>query len=295
MFIAITCFTPYTSWIAKITDNQVVQISIMHILFKLVNTLVLLPFSNLLVKLSCKIIPEKEGGENELTLEYLDDHILTTPPIAVAQAGKETMRMAMLARNNLSLAGSALINNDLKNVESIMQTEELINFLNHQITRYLVKINALEISREDAKYIGRLFHVVNDIERIGDHAQNIAEAAMSETNDNLVLTETAKNELKNMLDTVLRLLDKSVAIFEQQKLDIETAKKIEALEDETDALKDAYQMSHIERLNNGECEMRAGMLFINTLVDFERVGDHAENIAWAVKEKPTKQEMVDAQ
>lgn len=291
MFIAITCLTPYTSWIEKITDNQVVQISIMHILFKLVNTLVLLPFSNYLVKLACKIVPEKEGAPNELTLEYLDDHILTTPPIAVLQAGRETLRMANLARNNLSIAANMLLKNDLKNFDEVMQTEELINFLNHKITHYLVKINALEISREDAKYIGRLFHVVNDIERIGDHAQNIAEAAQSEYDEKIVLTETAKGEMKHMLETVLNLLDESIASFEAQELDVSKAKQIEALEDETDALKDAYQMSHIERLNNGECEMQAGMLFINTLIDFERVGDHAENIAWAVKQKPTKQEM----
>ena len=288
MFIAITMFTPYLDLIKHITDNQVVQISIMHILFKVVNTIVLLPFSDWLVKLSCKIIPEKQGEETELTLEYLDDHILTAPPIAVAQAGKETLRMAMLARNNLSVAGNALLKNDIRNVPSIMQTEELINFLNHKITHYLVKINALEISRDDAKYIGRLFHVVNDIERIGDHAQNLAEAAQSQYDEKIVLSETAKKELRHMLDTVLELLDKSIESFDQQKLSVPLARQITELESETDALKDAYQMSHIERLNNGECDIRAGMLFVNTLVDFERVGDHAENIAWAVQDKPNK-------
>ncbi|MBO4338819.1 MAG: Na/Pi cotransporter family protein [Clostridia bacterium] len=291
MFIVITMFTPYLEWIKSITDSQVVQISIMHILFKVVNTVVLLPFSNWLVKISCKLIPEKEGEETELTLEYLDDHILTTPPIAVLQAGRETLRMAFLARNNLSVAANMLLKNDPKNFDEVMRTEELINFLNHQITHYLVKINALEISREDAKYIGRLFHVVNDIERIGDHAQNIAEAAMNEYEEKINLTDTAKAEMRHMLETVLKLLDESIASFELQELDITKAKFIEQLEDETDALKDAYQMSHIERLNNGECGMQAGMLFINTLTDFERVGDHAENIAWAVKVKPTKQEM----
>jgi phosphate:Na+ symporter len=291
MFIVITMFTPYLSWIKSITDNQVVQISIMHIVFKVINTIVLLPFSNWLVNISCKIIREKQGDETELTLEYLDDHILTTPPIAVLQAGRETLRMAFLARNNLSIAANMLLKNDPKNFEEVMRTEELINFLNHQITHYLVKINALEISREDAKYIGRLFHVVNDIERIGDHAQNIAEAAANENEEKIILSETAKSEMRNMLETVLKLLDESIASFEAQELDITKARYIEQLEDETDALKDAYQMSHIERLNNGECGMQAGMLFINTLTDFERVGDHAENIAWAVEHKPSKQEM----
>jgi len=291
LFIVITMFTPYLDLIKSITDNQVVQISIMHILFKVINTVVLLPFSDWLVKLSCKIVRDKDDGENTLTLEYLDDHILTTPPIAVLQAGRETLRMASLARNNLMVASKMLLNNDIGKFDEVMQTEELINFLNHKITHYLVKINALEISREDAKYIGRLFHVVNDIERIGDHAQNIAEAAVSEHDEEIVLTNQAKKEMKNMIDTVFRLLDEAIATFDMQELDIEKAKEITALEDETDSLKDAYQMSHIERLNNGECEMRAGMLFINTLIDLERVGDHAENIAWAVKEKPTKQEM----
>lgn len=295
LFILITMFTPYLEWIKGITDNQVVQISIMHILFKVINTVVLLPFSDWLVKLSCKIVPEKDGVQNELALEYLDDHILTTPPIAVLQAGRETLRMASLARNNLSIAANMLLKSDLKNFDEVMRTEELINFLNHKITHYLVKINALEISREDAKYIGRLFHVVNDIERIGDHAQNIAEAAENEIEEKIVLSDTAKRELLQMLGAVLKLLDEAIVTFEAQQLDVTKAKKIERLEEEIDSLKDAYQMSHIERLNNGECGVKAGMLFINTLTDFERVGDHAENIAWAVNEKPDKREILESE
>ena len=291
IFVLITMFTPFTHWIEMITPNAVVQISIVHVTFNVICTIIMLPASKLLVKLACWLVPEKENEQSELSLEYLDERILTTPPLAVAQAGKEVMRMAMLARNNFSLASKALFDSDKTNIQSIMDTEELINFLNHNITRYLVKINALDISREDAKYIGRLFHVVNDIERVGDHAQNLAEAAEAAIESGQKVSPAAKKELEHMQKTVLTLLDGSIEVFDKQELDVESAKRLNALEDEVDNLKDAYQMTHIERLNSGECETHAGMLFVNTLIDFERIGDHATNIAWAVKQKPTAEEM----
>lgn len=291
IFILITMFTPFTKWIEMLTDNTVVQISLVHIIFNVVCTCIMLPAAKLLVKAACFLVPEKANEQGSFSLEYLDERILTTSPLAVAQAGKETMRMAMLARNNFSLASRALLDSDKTNIEDIMETEELINFLNHNITRYLVKINALDISREDAKYIGRLFNVVNDIERIGDHAQNLVEAASAAIEEGQKVSPQAKKELEEMQRTVLRLLDGSIEAFEKQNLDVETAKRLNALEEEVDNLKDAYQMAHIERLNNGECETHAGMLFVNTIIDFERIGDHATNIEWAVKVKPTKEQM----
>ena len=194
--------------------------------------------------------------------------------------------MAKLARDNFDRAATALINNDTSKGEKIESVEEVINFLNHGITRHLVKINALDLDYTDAKYIGRLFHVINDIERIGDHAVNISEAAVVRSNEKLAISDEAVAELETMRKCVVELLNASIDSFEKQELTIEEAKRIETLETASDNLKEKYQNAHLRRLNEEHCETRAGMMFVNTLIDFERVGDHSKNIAFAVAKKP---------
>ncbi len=285
-FLFITAFTPYTKLLAGISENVSVQISAAHIIFNVVSTVILFPFANLLIKVACIIVPDKDPEDSKLKFKFYDEHLLTTPPVAVEQIGKEVVRMAYLARDNFDRAAKSLINNDISKCEKIVSVEEVINFLNHGITRNLVKINALDLDYSDAKYIGRLFHVINDIERIGDHAVNLSEATVVRSNEKLAISDDAVAELENMRKCVSQLLDLSISCFEKQELTIEEAKKIEALETISDNLKDRYQDAHLRRLNHEHCETRAGMMFVNTLIDFERVGDHAKNIAFAVRKKP---------
>ncbi|MCR4594183.1 MAG: hypothetical protein K5761_03925, partial [Clostridiales bacterium] len=160
------------------------------------------------------------------------------------------------------------------------------NYLNHQITSSLVKINKLDLDVQDAKYVGSLYRVVGDLERIGDHAVNILEAAESRHNEGLKVTMAADYELKNIRSCVLELLDGAIDSFSKQSLSLEEAVRLNTLEHCTDELKEEYIQNHIDRLNEQESETRAGIMFVNSLVDFERVGDHATNIAWAVKDKP---------
>ena len=286
IFLFITYFTPYTSLLERISSNVSVQISAAHIIFNVVSTLILFPFANVLIKLACLLVPDKEPEDSKLEFKFYDDHLLTTPPVAVEQIGKEVVRMAELARDNFDRAANALINNDASKKEKIESIEEVINFLNHGITRNLVKINALDLDYNDAKYIGRLFHVVNDIERIGDHAVNLIEAEVVRNSEKLAISEGAVEELKNMHKCVMNLLDASINSFKKQELTLDEAKQIETLETITDNLKVKYQNAHLYRLNEEHCETRAGMMFVNTLIDFERVGDHAKNIAFAVGKKP---------
>lgn len=283
IFILITMFTPYTELLKMISDEAIVQISAAHIIFNIVSTVVLFPFANLLVKLSCLIIPGKESADEELHLKYLDERILNTPPIAIAQVGKEVKRMADIAIKNFTQAANSLIEHDASNTEKIMQREEVINFLNHKITSYLIKINSLDIGENDGKYIGSLFHVVNDIERIGDHAVNLAEAAQKSVEDKLKISEKAKDELKELLDDVTLLLSRSVDAFEKQTINDEESLEIYQLEEHVDDLVELFQSKHIERLHSEECNTESGMLFVNTITDFERVGDHAINIAFSSK------------
>ncbi len=288
IFLLITAFTPYTTLLESISDSVSAQISAAHIIFNVVSTVILFPFANLLIKLSCILVSDKEPEDSKLEFKFYDEHLLTTPPIAVEQIGKEVVRMAHLARDNFDRAAVALINNDTSKVEKIESVEEVINFLNHGITRHLVKINALDLDYSDAKYIGRLFHVVNDIERIGDHAVNLSEAMVVRNNEKLAISDEAVAELETMRKCVIDLLSASISSFEKQELTFEEAKNIETLETVSDNLKEKYQNAHLRRLNEEHCETRAGMMFVNTLIDFERVGDHAKNIAFSVSKKPDK-------
>ncbi len=293
MFLLITAFTPYTSLLERISDNVSVQISTAHIIFNVVSTIILFPFANWIIKMACILVPDKEPEDSKLEFKFYDEHLLTTPPVAVEQIGKEVVRMATLARDNFDRAAIALINNDTSKHEKIESVEEVINFLNHGITRHLVKINALDLDYSDAKYIGRLFHVINDIERIGDHAVNLSEAVIVRNSEKLAISEEAVSELETMRKCVIELLNASISSFEKQELTIEEAKRIETLETVSDNLKVRYQDAHLRRLNEEHCETRAGMMFVNTLIDFERVGDHAKNIAFAVKKKPAEKVDID--
>ena len=293
IFLLITAFTPYTDLLGKLSDNVSVQISTAHIIFNVVSTVILFPFANWIIKMACLLVPDKEPEDSKLEFKFYDEHLLTTPPVAVEQIGKEVVRMAKLARDNFDRAATALISNDTSKSEKIESVEEVVNFLNHGITKNLVKINALDLDYADAKYIGRLFHVVNDIERIGDHAVNLSEANVVRSSEKLAISEEAVAELETMRKCVIELLDESIKSFEKQELTVDEAKNIETLETVTDNLKVRYQDAHLRRLNEEHCETRAGMMFVNTLIDFERVGDHAKNIAFAVGKKPAEKIAID--
>lgn len=292
-FLIMTAFTPYTQLLEMISDNTAVQISAAHIIFNVVSTIIMLPFGKIIIKLACILIPDKDEKDTKVRFEFYDKRLLSTPPVAVEQIGKEVIRMAHLARDNFNRAAIALINCDTSKCQKIEEVEEVINFLNHHITSNLVKINALDLDYKDAKYIGRLFHVVNDIERIGDHAVNLSEAAQVRSKEGLDISDEAVAELKNMHNCVMNLLDGSIEAFSKQELTFEYAKKLNTIESVIDDLKDEYESKHIERLNKNKCETRAGMMFVNTLIDFERVGDHSKNIAWSVRYKPHEQIEID--
>lgn len=287
IFMLISAYTPYISWLKTLSDSTMVQISIAHIIFNVVSTVVLFPFANVLVKLSCRLVPGKEAADEEMHLKYLDERILNTPPFAIVQVGKEVKRMAEMAQKNFVAASNALIDMDVSNVEKIAEREKAINFLNHKITSYLIKINSLDLLENDSKYIGSLFHVVNDIERIGDHALNLSEAAQKSVEDKLTLSDKAKEELRDLFNTTQELLTGAIDAFDKQTLTVDESFKLYELEEHIDDLSDLYQNTHIVRLNNMECSTEAGMLFVNTITDFERVGDHAINIAFSSR-KGTK-------
>lgn len=261
------------------------QIAISHIVFNIVSTVVMFPFAKALVKLSCLLVPGKDDSESEMHCKFIDDRLLNTPPFAVMQVSKEVARMAKLARDNFETSAHALINRSDKDIDKVMENEEIINYLNHHITSYLVKLNALDITDSDSDYIARVFHAINDIERVGDHAINLAEAAQHNIGEGLKFSDPAREELNQLCGSVVTLLERSMAAFDNQSLSDNEAKELSDLEEHIDDLTLECQDSHIFRLNRKECNTEAGMLYLNTITDFERVGDHAINIAFLARSK----------
>lgn len=285
IFILIALLAPYVEWIEKLSPDPMAQIAISHIVFNIVSTVVMFPFANVLVKLSCLLVPGKDDSESEMHCKFIDDRLLNTPPFAVMQVSKEVARMAKLARENFETSAHALINRSDKDLDKVMENEEIINYLNHHITSYLVKLNALDITDSDSDYIARVFHAINDIERVGDHAINLAEAAQHNIGEGLKFSDPAREELNQLCGSVVTLLERSMAAFDNQSLSDNEAKELSDLEEHIDDLTLECQDSHIFRLNRKECNTEAGMLYLNTITDFERVGDHAINIAFLARSK----------
>ena len=285
IFILIALLTPYVEWIEKLSPDPMAQIAISHIVFNIVSTVIMFPFAKVLVKLSCLLVPGKDDSESEMHCKFIDDRLLNTPPFAVMQVSKEVARMAKLARENFETSAHALINRSDKDLDKVMENEEIINYLNHHITSYLVKLNALDITDSDSDYIARVFHAINDIERVGDHAINLAEAAQHNIGEGLKFSDPAREELNQLCGSVVTLLERSMAAFDNQSLSDNEAKELSDLEEHIDDLTLECQDSHIFRLNRKECNTEAGMLYLNTITDFERVGDHAINIAFLARSK----------
>ena len=285
IFILIALLAPYVEWIEKLSPDPMAQIAISHIVFNIVSTVIMFPFANILVKLSCLLVPGKDDSESEMHCKFIDDRLLNTPPFAVMQVSKEVARMAKLARDNFETSAHALINRSDKDLDKVMENEEIINYLNHHITSYLVKLNALDITDSDSDYIARVFHAINDIERVGDHAINLAEAAQHNIGEGFKFSDPAREELNQLCGSVVTLLERSMAAFDNQSLSDNEAKELSDLEEHIDDLTLECQDSHIFRLNRKECNTEAGMLYLNTITDFERVGDHAINIAFLARSK----------
>lgn len=284
LMIGIVYALPVTSWVESWSPGDVSrQIANSHLMFNVLATAIFLPMSSLFVKVAKKMIPGEEPMREPQKLMYIEDHLFATPTIVVAQVIKEVERMGEIAVKNIKNAVQAFIKKDQKLVEEVFSNEEVIDFLNHEITRYLVKANQLDLSPGDAKLVGAMYHVINDLERIGDHAENIAEFAQSRIDSNLPFSSKAMEELNDMSEKVFNLLQSSIDIFVSS--DAKKAKEeIAPLEQEIDDLEKLHRQEHIDRLNCGTCSPRSGTIFIEILSNLERVADHSTNVAYSVLE-----------
>ena len=254
-----------------------------HTLIKIAQVIMLFPFTGWLVKMTYLIVPgedQKVGYRESYQLKYIGDKVVFNPATAVVEVIKELERMASLAEENLNRAMNALITLDEEDIEEVYEVEKNINFLNHAITDYLVKINQTTLPIEDLNSLGALFHVVNDIERIGDHAENVADAARQRKEEGVSISKEAQKELGEMLEMVNKIIRYAVEMF--AKSDESHMQEIVTLEDQVDEKERELQKKHVERLTKGECSPEAGMIFSDIVSGLERVADHATNIAFAI-------------
>ena len=262
-----------------------------HLIFKVFQVLVCFPLVNPIVKLTYKIVPGEDKKADNMHLEFIGENSVFSTTAALPNIIEETTRMADIAIANLSKGIDVLFTKDEKVIEEIYETEKSVNFLNEQITNYLVKANQLSLPVEDRKLLGGLFHVVNDIERIGDHAENMADAATQLIEDNLSMSKLAEEEIRGMFAKTKTLLQYSLDAFE--KKNEEHLRDILMLEEEIDEIERRLQEAHVERLTRGECDAETGMIFTDVVSNIERVADHSTNIAFSIMTDIKKPDLTD--
>jgi phosphate:Na+ symporter len=274
---------PLNVFIPAISGESVArQIANVHTLFNIVNTLVMIWFIPLLIKIVMKLIPGEDKPEGAMTLEFLDRRLLETPSIAVGQLIKEVVRMGSLASENLSASFDAFVKEDEKLIGDVAKREELVNFLEREITSYMVALSNTSLSEHQSEIVTSLFHVVNDIERIGDHADNLSELAEYRMNSKIPFSDQAITELKYMYETAKSAVDNSISALED--FNPAAAERVLELEDKIDKLEKQLRTDHIERLNKSICYPASGAIFLDVISNLERVGDHSTNIAQMVLE-----------
>lgn len=291
MFVLIMAFGEYIEEIIRFfsghgADSATLgrNIAWSHFLFKVFQVLVLYPFMNGIIKLTYMIVPGndvQDVGEG-FHLQFISDHGLPDPSIAISLAIQEMSRMAHMAFDNLNLAVECLINNDRENSRKVEETERYIDYLDEQISNYLVNINQNALPIRDAEMISAYFHVVSDIERIGDHAQSIVEIIPQFYENDIKFSDTSAADLKDMMQLINKMLDESLDMF----ISGDTAHMDEILnmEDMIDQMERNLQTKHIRRLGDGKCSAQAGIFFSDVVSGLERVGDHAMNIAFSLIE-----------
>lgn len=269
-------------WTSNVFDyNLGIQrlIANTHTLFNVANTIIWLPFVSFLAAIVKRIIPgeEKEIARRAL---YLDPRMLATPMIAMNQARKELLRMGDIARESLELSMKVFNDPSDQDIERVYQREEIIDELEEALLDYLGRLTQGSLSVEESERLARFFHVINDIERVGDHCENLMELAEVKKEQKLTFSDKAHRDLNQMFEKVHEAF--SDALESLRKMDARISQKVMHFEDEVDEMEEKFRENHIERLNRGECFPASGIVYLDILSNLERIGDHSSNIARVV-------------
>lgn len=251
-----------------------------HLAFNVLTSVVMIPFVRQFVFIVEKIVPKKSDGDGDRSMVYIDERILSTPSVAVGQIRKEISVMAELARENLDIAVKGLFGQDVKVGRTVDKNEQKIDFLTKGISSYLVQISGHALTEHDEREVGTMHHVIADLERIGDHAKNIADYTQQLADKKLALTESATEELKEMYAAIEKMFPIAIKAYISQITS--GLREVTELENSVDDMKEVFASHHIARLNKGDCTVDTGAVFFNVLVDLERIADHLNNVAFSV-------------
>lgn len=282
---------PFSSFFQK--DLSPVEISMFHTIFNISCTIVLYPFADLLVALSGKLVLEtkkdKEEAENpnhyseveKNLIQHLDLRILESPAIAIAAAKSEVVNMAKITEENIHHAAEILLEEKTEEIPEIFKQEKVIDNMQKLLTEYLIHIGNLSLNEMQKLEVNNMFNTITDIERAGDHAENIAEQAKFAEEHAISFSEIGQDDIRKISKTVVDSFHASIEAFEKNDLDMVV--KTAHLEDQVDDMEEDMRETHIERLNSGACAPQAGVVFLDVISDLERISDHADNIAGYVK------------
>lgn len=278
IMLPVTLIFPYTDWVSSVIPNPAFQVSALHIIFKVVSAIVLLPMTNGVVKLTYKVIP-KQMHEDSCRLEFIDVNLVGSPSITMLQIRNEVNRMSDLVMKNIDMAKENLAFETPVHEQEILQNETVIDFMADAISDFLVKLNLQEISTRDAKYVNRVYQALNDLERIGDYAENTLKLSEKSSDQKITYSKSAQKELLDICENAVFLYQRAVAGFYSQNMSIDELKSLERLQREIRKKTNQSQENHMERMRRGECSSDAGILFGEMLNCFSRIGGHSINIA----------------
>lgn len=270
------------SFAAAIGDKPFIarHIANTHTLFNVINTLIFLPLIGVLAKMATLVVRGKDEVET-LQVKFIDNRVLNTPPIAIGQARRETQRMAQITLEMLERTALFLEDGNLKRIRGLERREELVDMLQREITDFLVKLSQSSISKETSESIASLMHMVNDLERVGDHCENLWQLGMRKMEGNVSFSDIGDNEISEMADKAKAFLRFIVESMDNAD-DPAIAVKSMEYEDAIDDMERHLRSNHISRLNTGECAVQPGLIFIDMLHNFEKIGDHTFNVSEAI-------------
>lgn len=258
------------------------QIANAHTLFNIINVIILLPFNKLIVKTALKLVPETKGEQDDdaKVVKYIDDRMIETPSIALANIVKETLRMGEKSKESLNAAMDGIIDKSKEKIELSFRREKLINELQKLILNYLLKLSKASLNEDSRDTVDALFNTVNDIERIGDHAENIAELAQDIADSEMSFSDVGIGELKDMYNKVVSTY--TYALEAMRTSNVELACKVIKMEEQVDMMEKSCRANHMNRLNSSSCSIESGVIYLDIISNLERVSDHAVNIAQQV-------------
>lgn len=281
IFTIISLTTPFVSIMEGITSDPVAQIANVHTTFNIITTLLLLPFGTYMAKLATKILPESpEETEQVQHLKYIvpfeSNYPVGHATLVISQIQREVTRMIEKVKANVEASYNALLKGEGASLDEIEETEEYIDYLNTEISRYIVRLMSVEMSEADTRRINNYYLALSNIERIGDHAMNIAEYTRNMKKWDISFSDDARTEIKKMKQVSMNILD--VIDFTDATTPAAQLEIISKYEFLMDDMEKKYRKRQIKRAKKGDCKAESGILFSELLTDFERIGDYALNI-----------------